>query len=455
MVSKDFHRTRRANLGKRVASPILLMGNGYRARNLPMNRLPFRQDSSFLYCTGCLEPNSALVLVDEESILFLEDHPDEDALWHGETESLEERRVRYGMDRVLPITALEEFCSSLSSCATIAVADEQVNRRAQKIVGYPLSFGKELGDDALIDGLIALRRILLDEEISIIRKTMETTARAHVAAMRATKEGGHERLVAAAFHYELAKDGLDSAYHSIVTVRGDILHNESYTNSLHSGQLLLLDGGAEAVSGYANDITRTWPVAREWTGMQKRAYEAVLQAQKESIAQVVAGNRYRNVHDASSRVIASFLRDEGLLRISVQEAVERGAHALFFPHGIGHLLGLDVHDMENFGDRPSYPSGRARSEQFGTGYLRMDLDLEPGMLVTVEPGFYVVPSILNNRTLRDRFHDAYQWEKVDKWRGFGGIRIEDNVLCTLGAPDVLSSDIPKEISDIDAIRSLL
>ena len=453
MVSKEFHRSRREALIQKVSYPILLMGNGHRARNLPMNRLTFRQDSSFLYCTGCVEPNSALVMVNNEAVLFLEDHPPEDALWHGETPSLEERRVRYGVDRVLPFTELEHFCSSLSSCATIAVADEQVNLRTRQIVGYPLSFGRDLGHDELIDGLISLRRILRDEEIEVMKQTMETTARAHIAAMRATTEGGHERLVAAAFHNELAKDGLDSAYHSIVTVRGDILHNESYVNDLRAGQMLLLDGGAEASSGYANDITRTWPVAKKWTEKQKRAYSAVLQAQKDSIAEVVSGNRYRNVHDASSKAIASFLFDEGLLRISAEEAVERGAHALFFPHGIGHLLGLDVHDMENFGDRPSYPSGRTRSEQFGTGYLRMDLDLEPGMLVTVEPGFYVVPSILNNRDLRKRFHDAYHWDRLEEWSGFGGIRIEDNVLCTTGAPEILSSAIPKEIDDINAIRA--
>ena len=151
-------------------------------------------------------------------------------------------------------------------------------------------------------------------------------------------------------------------------------------------------------------------------------------------------------------MIASFLKEEGLLKISVEEAVERGAHALFFPHGIGHLLGLDVHDMENFGDRPSYPEGEKRSDQFGTSYLRMALNLEPGMLVTVEPGFYVVPSILNNHTLRERFKNAFDWEKVETWNGFGGIRIEDNVLCTEGEPDVLSSNIPKEIEEIDEAR---
>lgn len=452
MVSKEFHRGRRAALAGSVSIPILLMGIGNRARNLPMNRLPFRQDSSFLYCTGCVEPNSALMLIDGESILFLENHPPEDALWHGETASLEMRRVQYGVDRVLPNTELENFARSLSSCATIAVSDLRVNIRAEKMVGYPLSFGTDLGNEELVDGLISLRRNLQREEVSIIKKTMETTRRAHIAAMRATHPGSHERLVAAAFHYELAKDGLPSAYRSIVTVRGEVLHNESYVNSLEEGQLLLLDGGAEARSGYANDITRTWPVSKRWTERQKRTYDAVLKAQEASIAAVFSGNRYRNVHEASSVVIASFLHDEGLLRISPEEAVQRGAQALFFPHGIGHLLGLDVHDLENFGDRPSYPVDRSRSEQFGTSYLRLDLDLKANMLVTVEPGFYVVPSIIHNPDLRAQFRDAFHWDRVERWQGFGGIRIEDNVLCTDGAPEVLSASIPKTTEEIDAVR---
>ena len=399
-----------------------------------------------------MEPKAALILQNGESILFLEDHPPEDALWHGETASLEKRRVQYGVDRVFPNTKLEEFCRSLSSCATIAVSDLQVNLRAEKLVGYPLSFGTKLGNEELVDGLISLRRNLQKEEISIIRKTMETTRKAHIAAMRATHPGSHERLVAAAFHYELAKDGLESAYRSIVTVRGEVLHNDAYVHPLQDGQLMLLDGGAEARSGYANDITRTWPVSKIWTDRQRRTYDAVLKAQLESIAQVVPGNRYRNVHEASARVIASFLHDEGLLRISPEEAVERGAHALFFPHGIGHLLGLDVHDLENFGDRPSYPVDRSRSEQFGTAYLRLDLDMEANMLVTVEPGFYVVPSILHNTGLRNQFREAFHWDRVEQWEGFGGIRIEDDVLCTDTEPDVLSAAIPKTREEIDAVR---
>ena len=297
-----------------------------------------------------------------------------------------------------------------------------------------------------------MRRILQEEEITDIRNTLEITAKAHVAAMKVTRVGAHEREIAAEFHYQIAKAGLCCAYNSIVTVHGEILHNEHYEHTLKEGQLLLLDGGAESRAGYATDITRTWPVNPRFNSRQMRAYQAVLRAQEKAIDAFVPGQRYRNVHMASCHAIAEFLFDEGLITISAEEAVEKGVHALFFPHGIGHLLGLDVHDLENFGDKASYPHNRHRADQFGLSYLRLDLDLKPGMVCTIEPGFYIVPSILADPTLYSRFKHDVDWDKVETWCGFGGIRIEDNILCTIEGHEVLSKDIPKTIAQLDAVR---
>lgn len=249
----------------------------------------------------------------------------------------------------------------------------------------------------------------------------------------------------------LAAHGLGTAYHSIVTVRGEILHNEGYDNILEEGQLLLLDGGAEAASGYATDVTRTWPVSGRFDGRQRAAYDAVLAAQVAAIDRCRAGVRYRDVHLAAGAVLTRFLVDEGLLRGDVDGLVERGAHALFFPHGIGHLLALDVHDMEIFGDRAGYGAGRRRSSQFGLSYLRLDRDLQPGMVVTVEPGFYVVPAILADNDLLTRFQGDLDLDRALTWTGFGGIRIEDDVHVTAGDPDVLTAGIPKDPAEIEAL----
>jgi Xaa-Pro aminopeptidase len=448
MLSSDLHAARRAALSSEVGKPILLMGNSARSRNLPMSPLPFRQDSSFLYFTGCTRPGAALLLVDGEATLYLPRPADDDALWHGYVERLEDMGAQVGISRVRPQDALEADAASLGAIATIAVPDLAQTQRASRIIGDDLVFGSRNGDDALIDAIIQMRRLLSSEELDEMRATARVTDAAHRAAMAATKPGAHERDVAAAFESVVARAGLTTAYPSIVTVRGEVLHNFHHVNPLLDGQLLLLDGGAEAATGYATDVTRTWPVSGRFTPRQEAAYAAVLQAQLEAIDLVRPGVRYRAVHQTASLVLSRFLRDEGLLKCSPEAAVETGAQALFFPHGVGHLIGLDVHDLENFGDRAAYPADRQRSTQFGTGYLRLDLDLEAGMVVTVEPGFYVVPAILEDPTLRERFAGQVDFEAAAGWAGFGGIRIEDDVAVTSGEPDVLTGAIPKEIGTL-------
>jgi Xaa-Pro aminopeptidase len=448
MLSPDLHAKRRKALSEQVGRPIMLMGNTARSRNLPMSPLPFRQDSTFLYFTGCTRPGAALLLVDGEATLYLPPPADDDALWHGHAEQLEDMAAEVGITQVRDQSKLETDAAQLSGLATIAVPDLAQTQRAGRIIGQPLVFGGHNGDDALIDAVIQMRRILSQTELDEMRTTARVTDAAHRAAMAATVPGGHERDVAAAFESVVARAGLTTAYPSIVTVRGEVLHNFHHINPLEDGQLLLLDGGAEAATGYATDVTRTWPVSGQFSARQEAAYAAVLDSQLVAIDKVRPGVRYREVHQTASLILARFLKDEGLLHCSPEAAVETGAHALFFPHGVGHLIGLDVHDLENFGDRAAYPPDRERSAQFGTGYLRLDLDLEPGMVVTVEPGFYVVPAILDDPTLRDRFSNQVDFDAAAKWAGFGGIRIEDDVAVTESDPEVLTGAIPKEIGPL-------
>jgi len=184
---------------------------------------------------------------------------------------------------------------------------------------------------------------------------------------------------------------------------------------------------------------------------QRAAYDAVLDAQLQCIEMCTAGTRYRDIHMHAGVVIARFLKDEGIVTCDVDTAVEAGVHALFFPHGVGHLIGMDVHDLENFGDRAAYAPGRVRADQFGASYLRLDLDLEPGMVVTVEPGFYVVPAILDDPDIAGRFAPMLNRDAIEAWAGFGGIRIEDDVAVTRGAPEVISGAIPKDVAVLEAL----
>ena len=451
MPTPAIHAARRAELMRRVPGPILLMGSGDRPRNLAMNPVRFRQDSTFLYFTGCRMPGAAAVLHAGESTLFLPPPSEDDPLWHGHVESIFEQAAALGFSSVRPDHALESAVAELPSVATLAVPDLARTLRAAELSGLPLRFGAQHGTEALVETVIEMRRRLCPEELEVMRQTAAVTARAHRAAMAATRPGVHELQLAALFDAEIAAAGLVSAYESIVTVRGEILHNHHRVNTLSGGQLLLLDGGAEAGCGLGTDVTRTWPVSGRFTARQRAAYDAVLEAQRTAIDMVRPGTRYRDIHTAASRVLARFLADEGLLRCSVDEAIETGAHAVFFPHGVGHLIGLDVHDLENFGDRAAYAPGRVRSEQFGTAFLRLDLDLEPGNVVTIEPGFYIVPAILHDPTLRERFSVQVAFDRAESWIGFGGIRIEDDVATTEGAPDVITGELPTAPAAIEAL----
>ncbi len=447
------HAQRRAALAARIDGPVLLMGNAPIARNIPMNRLPFRQDSTFLYFTGCTDPDAALLLDDNGATLFLTPPAADDALWHGHATPISETGGALGFDRVRPLDELEATVRALPARPrTLAVSAPSACARAAALAGVPLSFGRQHGDATLVAAVIEMRRQLSAVELEQMRAAAAVTTAAHHAAMGATVPGRLEREIGAIFDGVIAAGGMVPAYDSIVTVRGEILHNHHRGNRLESGQLMLLDGGAESATGYATDVTRTWPVSGRFTLRQRGAYEAVLAAQEAAIARCTVGTRYRDIHLEASRVLAQWLLDEGLLRDTTAEtAVERGAHALFFPHGVGHLLGMDVHDLENFGDLPAYPPGRSRADQFGLGYLRLDRDLEPGNVVTIEPGFYVVPAILADASLTAPLADIVDLDRARSWEGFGGIRIEDDVHITADGPDVLTEAIPKTVAHVEAV----
>ncbi|MBX2801384.1 MAG: aminopeptidase P family protein [Myxococcales bacterium] len=442
MIPLQRHKQRRQQLAERVSGPILLLGNGTRARNLPMTPLPFRQDSTFLYFTGCERPHAAALLHDGRFTLYLPEPAPDDALWHGHTDDLQALCARYGADEAVPVARLEQDVQSLP-LRVLAVPDEARNRWASQLVGHALQFGRDHGDPELADAVIALRRTKDADEIAEMRQAASITEKAFLATMRATQPGSHERGLWTLFEAVLRMHDGVPGYDTILTQSGEVLHNNDHSAPLQDGRLVLLDGGGELMrSGYGVDITRTWPVSGRFEGRQRAAYEAVLESQRVAIAACTVGREYRSVHDAACTVLAQFLVDEGLVRGERDGILERGTHALFFPHGVGHHLGLDVHDLENFGDRPAYPPGVPRPEPFGTRYLRLNLPLEAGWVVTVEPGFYVVPAILQDPELLALHGSALNTDAIDRWQGFGGIRIEDDVLVTETGPDVLTS-VPK------------
>ncbi len=450
MIGAEHHRARRAALAARIDAPILLVGNGERQRNAAYE-LPFRQDSTFLWLTGCRIPHAAALLEGEHCTLFVPAPSPDGALWEGRVETLEAIQARLGVDAVLPMSALEGACARARPAMALAVADARATDLAARLTDQQLAWCSQPGPLPLVRAIGALRNRKAPEEIAELERAAAATERTFRACMSATAPGQTEAGMGALFEGVLAMQGCHTSFPTISTVRGEVLHNRHRVNTLEAGQLLLMDGGAEVPAGYAADVTRTWPVSGRFTPRQRAAYEAVLAAEQAAIARCGPGVRYRGVHFAAARVIARFLVDEGLLTCSPDAAVEAGAHALFFPHGVGHLLGLDVHDVEDLGDTVAYGPGRSRSEDFGTRFLRLDLDLEPGHYVTVEPGFYIVQPILEHPELTGRFAGMVDLERARGWYGFGGIRIEDDVLITDTGHRVLTAGIPKTAAELEAL----
>jgi Xaa-Pro aminopeptidase len=248
-----------------------------------------------------------------------------------------------------------------------------------------------------------------------IRAAAAVTVEAHIAGMAATRLAHREAQIRAAMEGVILAHNMTTAYSSIVTVHGEVLHNNQYHHSLRPGDLLLADVGAEAESGWASDVTRTWPVSGKFSPTQRDLYDVVLAAHDRCIEQLRPGVEYQDLHLLAAQTLAEGLVSLGILRGQPDQLVARDAHALFFPHGIGHLLGLDVHDMEDLGDLAGYETGRSRSDRFGLCYLRLNRPLRPGMVVTIEPGFYQVPALLNDPERRATYQDCVNWEQLTRY----------------------------------------
>jgi Xaa-Pro aminopeptidase len=268
--------------------------------------------------------------------------------------------------------------------------------------------------------------------------------------MAVTSKSKSEAEVRAAMEQVIRASDMGLAYQSIVTTHGEVLHNERSDGLLADGQLLLCDVGAETLDGWAADVTRTWPTGGRFSPTQRDLYQVVLAAQRIAIETVGPEVRFRDVHQAAQHELSRGLFELGILRGEFSELVERGVAAVFFPHGVGHLLGLDVHDMEDLGDRAGYAPGRQRSTDPALRYLRLDRDLEPGMVVTIEPGFYRIEGLLRAARADADLGEFIDWSVLERFADVRGIRIEDDVLVTDEGSEVLSAGAPKTVAQVEA-----
>jgi len=457
---------RRAKLHESLGNdnrPILFLGHHLQPRNYPANPYtPFRQNSHFLYYFGITSPDFvAISWPNGEADIF--GHPvDMDTIvWEGAQTTLEEHTEQSGATRAHSRSELKAFlqAKTLGHLDDILYIKPYHADLVLELMDWFAATSAEVTAKASRPLAIAIceqRAKKTPEEIAEIETALALTREIFHACYHMADASLRETDLAGHVMARITAEKSDLAFPPIITTHGEILHYHPTLAPLEAGKLLLMDMGVCSPKGYASDITRTFPVDGKYTQKQGDIYDIVLASQKKAIALSVPGRTYKEVHLAACRVIVEGLKSVGLMKGDVDEAVQAGAHALFFPHGLGHMLGLDVHDMEDLGDIVGYGVDEngdilPRSKQFGLNFLRFARELEPGFVMTVEPGIYFIPALIGAWQKEQKHQDFICYDTVQSYLNFGGIRIEDDIFITEEGNDVLGETILKEAGDIENI----
>lgn len=461
MFKAQTYLSRRHNLRIRIDSGIaLFMGNDESPMNYADNTYHFRQDSSFLYYFGLNTAGlSGIVDVDEgKDYIFGNDLTVEDFVWMGYQPSLKEQAQKVGIENTRSIPDLEKFLKeAVAKGREIHLVPQYRAENKIKLfnwLGIKLNETQDAASVELIKAVVAQREIKSDEELLEIEKGVNTTVDMHVAAMQMVQPGIMESEIAAKVLEIAVKAGGNISFPIIATIHGETLHNHYHGNKLKDGDMLLLDSGAETALGYAGDLSSTMPVAATFSERQKEIYNIVLASHNASIEMLAPGLPFKNIYYESCRVIVEGLKDLDLMKGNAEEAVQLGAHAMFFPCGVGHQMGLDIHDMENLGEVYVGYDGKPKSTQFGIKSLRLAKPLVPGLVLTIEPGIYFVPSLIDMWKAEKRFADFINYDKLETYKDFGGIRNEENFVITADGYRLIGKQKPKTIEDVEKQKNL-
>lgn len=458
MFDKQVYIDRRNELKKNFKTGvILILGNDESPMNYPANTYSFRQDSTFLYYFGIDIPNMIGIIDvdDNKEFLFGYEFTLEDIVWMGPQPKLSELAEQVGVENSDTIDKLKKYLTSkkkkdIKIHFLPTYRGDQTLKLSELLDENPYKLKNKISKK-LVEAVVAQRSVKGEEEVAEIEYAMEIAYQMHTTAMRMAKPGVIERDIAGTIEGIALSLGAGLSFPAIVSKDGQTLHNHYHGNVLKEGDLLVCDAGAESLLHYASDITRTTPVGGKFSYQQREIYEIVLTAQKNAINMIKPGVKHVDVHLTAAKIIAAGLSQLGIMKGDLNAAVKAGAHALFFPHGLGHMMGLDVHDMENLGENyVGYDEKTKRSDQFGLGYLRLAKELKPGFVFTCEPGIYFIPELIDQWKAKKKFKNFIDYEKVEEFRNFGGIRIEDNILVTQNGYKVLGRPIPKEADDVEA-----
>lgn len=459
MFKSDVYLSRRARLHKLMNSGIaVFIGNGDTAMNYPANPYHFRQDSDFLYFFGLdLQGFAGVMDFDSgEDTIFGNDVDMDDIIWMGPQPTVKDLALKCGVTKTAPMAKLGETINEAISKGRKVHFLPPYRGETKMTLGALLKENpcqmKTLASPELIKAVVSLRSIKETVEIEEIEKAVDIAYEMHVTAMKMCKTGVREQDIYGTVEGIAYAKGAGPSFPLILSMDGQTLHNHAHNNILKEGRMMVTDCGAEGNLHYASDITRTTPVGGKFSDRQRDIYEIVLKANTESIRMAKPGTSNRDIHMMASKIIASGMKDMGLMKGDIDEAVAAGAHALFFPHGLGHMMGLDVHDMEALGENNvGYNDELKRSTQFGLAFLRFALPYKPGHVFTIEPGCYFIPELIDQWKSEGKLKEYINYDKVVTYKGFGGIRIEDNLLITEEGNRLLGKPIPKTVSEIESV----
>ncbi len=458
MFTKDTYINRRSKLkSKKLSGIALFPGNPESPMNYTDNTYHFRQDSSFLYFFGLDFPGviGAIDFDNGDDFIFGDDVNIEDIVWMGPQVPLKENAAKSGVTQTAPFNKIFELVEKARQhnrpVHFLPQYRSDNKLLLEKLLGISAHNTNEHTSLSLIKSVIALREIKEEQEIAEIEKACAIGYDMHVTAMKMAQPGIWEQKIAGTMEgISFAGGGMPS-FATILSQNGETLHNHSHAQTLTSGRLMLVDAGAESLLHYASDFSRTTPVGGKFTQKQREIYEIVLTANNKAAELTQPGVTYLSIHLAVAKVIANGLKNLGLMKGDIDEAVKNGAHALFLPHGLGHMMGLDVHDMENLGQiYVGYDEETRPVDQFGTASLRLGKKLKPGFVITDEPGCYFIPALIDKWQNAGINKDFINFDKVNEYRDFGGIRIEDDLLVTNSGSRILGKRIPVTPEEVEA-----
>jgi Xaa-Pro aminopeptidase len=444
-------------LGKGI---VFLPGNVDAAFNYPANPYHFRQDSTFLYYFGLDHAGLAGVMDLEsgEEWIFGNDVDMDDIIWMGVLPSISELAAGVGVTKTAPYAKLEEYLGKAMSQGRkihyLPPYRGETSIELERLLKIPIAQLKAKSSIELIKAVVSQRSLKDAGEITEIEKACNTAYLMHTTAMKMAMPGVWEQEIAGTIEGIAFAHGGHVSFPVILSMNGQTLHNHDHSQYLEKGRLMVVDAGCETGMHYASDLTRTVPVGGKFDARQKPVYEAVLAANMKAIESIRPGVLYREIHLLAARTLAEGLKSIGLMKGNIEDAVKAGAHALFFPHGLGHMMGLDVHDMENIGQiYVGYDDEIRPSDQFGLAFLRLARKLQPGFVLTVEPGCYFIPALIDQWRAEGLHKEFINYDEVEKYKNFGGIRIEDDVLVTDNGCRVLGKPVPKTVADVEKLMA--